>query len=278
MEPRAAGLGVAHCRLFACPGRIRGVAGCRLPQTVGVRRRGRKTFEQRRRWELVRSELWRGRGKIAAAAAWMLGTAVVVVLLPVGPGMVRGLVAGCMVTSWVWMVFVTSLIRTYPVTMGEWGESFTREVLAGRQFDWPFVDDVPMEHRNIDHVAISPRAVLAIETKFVGAGRHWATDRYREAALEGARSSARSVRAILFSQGVKDVPVEPVLMVWGPGAGEIEDDWALVDGVQVVRGVAAADQWRRHCNIGEITPSRAKIIQGILMDHQAMRDAHSGAR
>lgn len=73
------------------------------------------------------------------------------------------------------------------------GESFTREVLAGRQFGWPVVDDVPMEHRNIDHVAVSPRAVLAIETKFVGAGRQRATDRYRDTALDGARSSARSV-------------------------------------------------------------------------------------
>lgn len=78
------------------------------------------------------------------------------------------------------------------------GESFTREVLARevlgrRQFGWPVVDDVPMEHHNIDHVAVSSRAVLAIETKFVGAGRQRATHRYRDAALDGARSSARSV-------------------------------------------------------------------------------------
>ena len=226
----------------------------------------------------MRTELWRGRRNIAAAAAWLLGIAVVVVLLPVGPGIVRGFVAGTLVTSWAWMVFVTSLIRTYPVTMGEWGESFTREVLAGRSFGWPFVDEVPMEHRNIDHVAVSPRAVLAIETKFVGAGRQWATDRYRDAAMDGARSSARSVRSILLSQGVKAVPVEPVLMVWGPGAAQLENDWTIVDGVHVIRGVAAADQWRRHCNSGDISPSRAKELQGILKTHQAMRDAHAGAK
>ena len=110
-----------------------------------------------------------------------------------------GFVAGTLVTSWAWMVFVTLVIRTYPVTMGEWGESFTREVLASRDFGWPFLDDVAMEHRNIDHVVVSPRAVLAIETKFVGAGRQWATDRHREAAMDGARSSARSVRSILLS-------------------------------------------------------------------------------
>ncbi|MEO6413369.1 MAG: hypothetical protein ABIO48_12365 [Pedococcus sp.] len=107
--------------------------------------------------------------------------------------------------------------------------------------------------------------VLAIETKFVGAGRQWTTDRYREAAMDGARSSARSVRSILLSHGVKDAPVEPVLMVWGPAAAQLENDWAVVDGVHVVRGVAAADQWQRHCNSGDISPSRAKAIQEILI-------------
>ena len=226
----------------------------------------------------MRSELWNGRRNIAAAAAWMLGAAVVVLVLPVGPGMVRGFFAGALVTSWAWMVFVTALIRTYPVTMGEWGESFTREVLQSRDFGWPFLDDVPMERRNIDHVAVSPRAVLAIETKFVGAGRQWATDRHREAAMDGARSSARSVRSILLAHGVRDVPVEAVLMVWGPGARQLENDWAVVDGVHVVRGVAAGAEWRRHCNDGDIRSARAKDIHGILRSHQAMRDAHAEAK
>ena len=135
-----------------------------------------------------------------------------------------------------------------------------------------------MEHRNIDHVVVSPRAVLAIETKFVGAGRQWATERNREAAMDGARSSARSVRSILLSQGVRDVPVEPVLMVWGPGAGKLESDWAVVEGVHVVRGVAAAGPWRLHCSIGGISSVRAKELRGILKTHQAMRDAHAGAK
>jgi hypothetical protein len=207
----------------------------------------------------------------------MLGPAVFVLEVPIGPGVIRGFVAGALVTSWAWMVFVTSLIRTYPVTMGEWGESFTREVLAGREFGWPFLDDVPMEKRNIDHVAISPRAVLAIETKFVGAGRPWSTDRHREAAMDGARSSARSVRSILLSQGVKDVPVEAVLMIWGPGAGQLKNDWAIVDGVHVVKGVAAGDAWR-HCSDGGISVERAKKLHGILRTHQAMRDSHAIVR
>lgn len=157
------------------------------------------------------------------------------------------------------------------------GESFTREVLDGRKFGWPVVDDVPMEHRNIDHVAVSPRAVLAVETKFVGAGRQWARDPHRDAAMDGARSSARSVRSVLRSRGITDMPVEPVLILWGPGGAQLEADWAIVDGVHVVRGVAAVDEWRRQCSSGDISPSQAATVVRILRSHQAMRDAHRGA-
>lgn len=61
---------------------------------LGGWRRGRKTFEQRRRRELVRTELWSGRRHISAAPGWMLGAAVVVLVVPVGSAMVRGFVAG----------------------------------------------------------------------------------------------------------------------------------------------------------------------------------------
>jgi hypothetical protein len=112
----------------------------------------------------------------------------------------------------------------------------------------------------------------------VGADRQWATDRYREAAMDGARSSARSVRSTLLSQGVKDVPVEAVLMIWGPGAGQLENDWAVVDEVHVVRGVAAADAWRQHCISGDISAARAKELHGILRSHRARLDAHAEAK
>lgn len=54
---------------------------------------GRKTSEQRRRWELVRTGLRRDRRLIAAAGAWMLGAAAVV-LMPVGSSMARASLRG----------------------------------------------------------------------------------------------------------------------------------------------------------------------------------------
>ena len=241
-------------------------------------RRGRSTHEQRRRWGLVRTELWRGRWLIAGAGAWLVGAALVVLFVPFGPTSFRAFVAGSLVTSWGWMIYVTSILRTYPATMGEWGESFTRELLARREFGWPVVDDVPLEHRNVDHVAISPRAVLATETKYIGPGRRCSTDRYGEAALNNARSSARSVRSILRSQGITTTPVEPVLMLWGPGAPQFPSGWTAVGEVQVVHGTSATDEWRRHNSQGEISTSQASAAQDSLLRHREMRDSASRGR
>lgn len=63
----------------------------------------------------------------------------------------------------------------------EWAESFTRVFLDwGRRRGWRVIYDVPMEHRNVDHAAITPAAVLANEIKLVGAGRDWSTNRFRD--------------------------------------------------------------------------------------------------
>ena len=118
---------------------------------MGVWRRGRKTFEQQRRWRQVRAELRSGRRNIAAAGAWMLAAASA---SGAGAGRVeqgarlRRRVPGD-------ELGVDGLRHLLDPHLsgddGGVGESFTREALAGRQFGWPVVDDVAREHRNIDH-------------------------------------------------------------------------------------------------------------------------------
>ena len=96
-----------------------------------VRRRRRQTFEQRRRWSMVKVEAGKQRWLLVAANATLLiPTALVLALLP-APPVWNGLIAGALIASAFWMSYGVLLIRTYPVSMGEWGESFTREFL-----DW----------------------------------------------------------------------------------------------------------------------------------------------
>ena len=190
----------------------------------------------------------------------MLGVGLLLLVLPLPFPLTRGFVAGALAASWLWMVFMVGVLRTYPATMGEWGESFTRGLLSERAFGWPVVHDLPLERRNVDHVAVSPSAVLAIETKFVGPGRNWEADAWRESAMRGARTSARSVRSILLANKFSEVPVHPVLMLWGPSVPTFDDGFAVIDGVQVVRGDDANRAWRMHCSEGPIDQDSARRI------------------
>ena len=166
------------------------------------------------------------------------------------------------------------LIRTYPVTMGEWGESFTREFLDwGQRRGWRVIHDIPMERRNIDHVAITPGAVLAIETKFLGAGRDWTTDPWRGKHLDDARVSARTVKSLIRSQRLDhDVPVVPVLILWGVGSPKL--DQARLEGdVHVVYG-PNAKRWAARWGSGPIDSTLARTIDTGLLSFQARRDGY----
>lgn len=240
--------------------------------------RNRKTFEQRRRWSTLKAEAHRQRWLLGAAnAALLLPAAAMLALGPLPPQW-SGLVAGVLIASSFWMTYTVLLIRTYPVTMGEWGESFTRDFLARRRpRGWRVIDDVPMERRNVDHVAIAPGAVLAIETKFIGAGRDWRSDPWRVKDLDDARRSARSVRSLVRSQGVElEVPVIPVLMLWGAGSSHDELP-AVTEGVHVVYG-PTAQAWATQWENGPIEPVLADRIQAGLKAFQATRDEYSSAR
>jgi hypothetical protein len=86
--------------------------------------------------------------------------------------------------------------------------------------------------------------------------------------------SARSVRSILLASKFSEVPVHPVLMLWGPSVPALDDGFALIDGVQVVRGDDANKAWRRHCSEGPIDQDSAGRIASELRRFQAMRDAY----
>ena len=160
-----------------------------------VRRRRRQTFEQRRRWSMVKVEAGKQRWLLIAANDTLLIPAALVLALLPAPPVWNGLIAGALIASAFWMSYGVLLIRTYSVTMGEWGESFTQEFLDwGRRRGWRVIHDIPMERRNIDHLAITPAAVLAIETKFIGAGRDWSSDRWKAKYLQDARASADQPR------------------------------------------------------------------------------------
>ena len=82
------------------------------------------------------------------------------------------------------------------------------------------IDGVEFDRFDVDHVAVGPTGVFAIETKWTSVP--WSLPREglstrRRHAVDQAQRGAGKIRLLLGSRGV-EVAVMPVVVVWGPGA------------------------------------------------------------
>ncbi len=210
------------------------------------------------------------RRSLALGALSGLVAAGAVLLLP-GADLLKGLMIGFLLTSLGWMLYVVAALGNYAATVGSWGEDFTRELIDDQRPRWLAVHDLPLDRRNVDHVVMTPKAVLAIETKYIGKGRDWeAIDAERD--LRQAARNATATAAII-RQGLTrvDVRVTPVLMLWGPGTPRWASHSRWQNDVCVVQGRRAND-WAKQWAEGPVTREMAELIHTALSAFQAKRD------
>jgi hypothetical protein len=189
------------------------------------------------------------------------------VLLP-GSGEYRGFIAGAVAASGYWMVKLKLWQLTWRQTRGVEGESRSAELLSDVP-QWQVVNDVFVNGRNVDHVVVTPLAVLAVETKYWDEASPQVHKGRRQSAIEQARSNAATVRHLLRSRGLGfDLPVWPVVMAWGPGAEPTQ-----LGPVDVVAGEDARS-WIAAYQNGAIHPDLAAQVRTALLAYQARTDAH----
>lgn len=126
------------------------------------------------------------------------------------------------------------------------GETMTADALdALAPLGWRSLHHLPLGHGHIDHVAVGPGGVFAVETNL--STTLWTLNvpdaRLLEAAAQTKRSAAKA-RSILRAQGVV-VDVQPLLVLWGDAVGETD----AVDGVTVVLG-AELGRWFEERSVG----------------------------
>jgi hypothetical protein len=201
-------------------------AGRRLEAIAGRRWRGYATTN---RWRLI----W-----VAFAVALVLALGAVPALLVYGP-FGRGVAVGALVTTLVGFVVVAVAEDSgaYRFLQGAVGEQQTAAVLRRlERRGWHVINDVAFAGFNVDHVAIGPAGVIAVETK-TNSGR-WdflATELnpFAAAAVRQTRAAARKIRLLLSEVG--DLPVVPLLVVWGADV-VVPPQGLLADDVRVVLG------------------------------------------
>lgn len=189
-----------------------------------------------RRRQLLRDH-WRGLLKAISA---IIAVSVVVIVLAglfVGAWLAWLMVGGvyaALIATWL-MVFEIADPITRRFASGATGEELTADRLREcASLGWRAVHNIAIRPRDIDHLAVGPGGVLAIESKCPDAGWDWlrSHNHHLEWVRQADKAAFRS--GALIKQHFGDrVDVRPVLVVWTRGlAGEPVD----IDGVRVMHG------------------------------------------
>lgn len=180
-------------------------------------------------------------------AAWRPGTRVAAFIAGVGLGGVPALVQAFHVGTGI-----------ASRRMGADAEQWTAKELARLDARcWVVFHDVPLSQANVDHVAIGPRRVYAIETKWTGGTPH---DALVARWARQARGRAEELRRRMTEHGAER-EVVPMLVLWGSGVRRARGDApAMVSGTRVVTGAAASDWIPRMTSAGG----------SVVIDHPAV--------
>ena len=177
-----------------------------------------ESMARRRWWTYARRNrrlLFRVTGMLAVTAA-VGSVPAMLVYGPFGRGFVVGSLTTICVAFLVWIVAEES--GAVRAKAGAVAEQNTAELLDRlERGGWRVLNDVFFDKVNVDHVAVGPGGVFAVETKSTSAAWDFTANRldtFADAALRQARAAARKTRLLLSP--VADFDVTPVLVCWGP--------------------------------------------------------------
>jgi hypothetical protein len=205
--------------------------------------------------------------------AFVAGFGAVMIALDVSE-FVSGLFVGILLGALLWLghVLYVSLGLGHR-SMGADAEEWTAAELGKLDHRWEVFHDVPLARSNVDHVAIGPGRVYAIETKWTARSD---VDRFLKGATWQAARQATELAAELRTRGAGR-EVRPLLVVWGPGmADRLGEKPQLVNKVPVVAGHHAA-VWRERMTgaLDRLEADRpaTQALLALLAEHEAQLDA-----
>jgi hypothetical protein len=220
---------------------------------------------RRERSEFVSDQRW---GLVAPAVVVMAAVALIAVS---GRSFVSGLVIGAALASLGWVTYLVLAIRSYNAFIGAKAERWTARMLKSAPDGWRCIPNVGFEKYDVDYVVLTADAVLAIEVKW----RPYLSpkdqvSRHR-ADLEQAMFSQRKMHSFLRSCHLADLPVVPVLLLWGPGTPDMSGGRAIEGTVHVLDGTEFKT-WRDHYVTGGRLLTSIDALEEALSRHIKMME------
>lgn len=144
---------------------------------------------------------------------------------------------------------------------------------------WHVVDRIEFAGFDVDHVAVGPVGVFAVETKHTNvpwkATATGLQGPYRDPVFQ-ARDNARKITLLLKSEGVV-VPVRPMLVLWGRGAPRFDGGGTVIGDVAVVNG-NQAHEWRADLTGVQLDQASIEGVRERLQRFVARRDSYIGRK
>jgi hypothetical protein len=203
------------------------------------------------------------------------------------PPTLRGFLLGSTASGYtaVFLFLFAAKTGSLPRALGVLAESFTYELFASSASVVSVIDNIEFDHSDVDLVAVTRAGVLAIETKWIGASRAGTAsardgERWVTGALRQTERSANKIRSLLRSKDfATDVPVLPVLVLWGPGAAgpRLESGGTRAGVVLVLRGPLAAAHLEQF-GVGPVAQDLADEIAAKLHSFVRLRADYERSR
>ena len=196
----------------------------------------------------------------------VFGTSVAIIAIPAGIDFwltklrvrqyqwLNGFTIGFLLAAFLGMITYLILIVSgaHAYMVGGLAEDWTHKELQKLGKDWHLLRNVSFEEGwgdasyqvDIDHVAIGPYGVLALETKFSSGNIDLGAKNVGRLVVEASDQAQRNAGRVkaLLNRDAPWAPVRPVVVYWGPKVRGPKGGVRRLDEVRVVLG-AEADQW-----------------------------------
>lgn len=192
--------------------------------------------------------------------------------------LLTGFLLGAGLVSVPWAVWALALSTDGSATwrIGADAEGWTASELHELGGAWHIEHNVPFPEngyvRDVDHVAVGPFGVLAVETKWTSAAVDLGSKRLVKEvqdAMRQAEDNAGRVRGLL--RRVAEVEVVPVVVFWGREVKAPAKPVRREGNVRIVAGQQAA-LWRKHLNAERLDPETvtqlSERVHGWLVEQE----------